>query len=69
MLVSRCAAGSLPEVWRGGREPLPCAGSTCEMRQEEAGSGRQGSKDQAVSLCRQDTMADALAQQFPMPWG
>ena len=67
--VSRCAAGSLPAVWRGDWDQLPGAGSTCETRQEEAGSGRQGSKDEAVTLCCQDAMVDALAQWFPVPWG
>lgn len=61
--------GSLPVGWRGGRDQLPRAGSMCETRQEEAGSGRRGSGDEAVTLCCQDAMVDALAQQFPVPQG
>lgn len=39
------------------------------MRQEAAGSSRQGRKDEAVTLCCQDAMGDALAQCFPVPQG
>jgi len=33
----------------------------CETRQEKAGSGRQGIRDEAVMLCCQDAKGDALA--------
>lgn len=49
-------------AWRGDQDQPSGAGSICETRQEEAGSGRQGSKDEAVTLCCQDAMVDALAQ-------
>lgn len=39
------------------------------MRQKAAGSSRQGRKDEAVTLCCQDAMGDALAQCFPVPQG
>lgn len=67
--MSHRATGILPAVWRGGQDQLPGAGSMCETRQEEAGSGRQGSEDEAVTLCCQDAMVDALAQRFPVPRG
>lgn len=67
--MSCCATGSLPAVWKGDQDQLPRAGSMCETRREEAGSGRQGSEDEAVTLCCQDAMVDALAQPFPVPRG
>lgn len=74
--VATAAAGArewlcpaVPVVWRGARDQLTGAGSTCETRQEAAGSSRQGHEDKAVTLCCQDTMGDALAQPFPVPRG
>lgn len=60
---------AMPAVWRGARDQLAGAGSTCETRQEAAGSSRQESEDEAVTLCCQDAMGDALAQRFPVPRG
>lgn len=60
---------AVPVVWRGAQNQLTGAGSTCETRQEAAGSSRQGHEDKAVTFCCQDAMGDALAQHFPVPRG